>query len=87
MSGIGLIVSYLGYAVLYWALQSFQGNQQSSFISYILPFAPKDGGTDMLATLGDSTPGLKSTTPSKNPPANPPPGSNGNLPGGRLVNP
>lgn len=39
MAGVGLFVWLLGYAIFYWALQAIQGNAQSSFASYIFPFA------------------------------------------------
>lgn len=41
MTGLGMIVLYIGYAALYWAIESFQGNDQQSFISYLVPFAPQ----------------------------------------------
>ena len=59
MSGLGIIVMYVGYAVIYWALQAFQGNSQDSFISYILPFAPKNPGVTTIPAAGggsNSTP-------------------------------
>lgn len=41
MTGLGLILIQLGYAVVYWGLQAIQGNPQDNFVSYILPFASK----------------------------------------------
>lgn len=39
MTGIGLILVAIGYAIVYWGIQAIQGNQQDSFISYVFPFA------------------------------------------------
>lgn len=41
MTGLGLILLQIGYAVVYWGLQAIQGNSQDSFVSYVLPFASK----------------------------------------------
>ncbi len=63
--GLGLIVSYIGYAVLYWTIQAFQGNSQDSFTSYLLPFVPKNPG---VATLGSGSGGGGSnSTPAPTP--------------------
>jgi hypothetical protein len=36
--GLGMIVAFLGYAILYWGIQSLQGNTQDPFVKSILPF-------------------------------------------------
>lgn len=42
--GIGLILTYLGYAICYWALRAIQGESQDSFGSYLFPTAKTTGG-------------------------------------------
>ena len=39
MTAIGLFSMFLGYCLIYWALQAFEGNQQDSFVTYIFPGA------------------------------------------------
>lgn len=36
--GFGLMIAYLGYAILYWGVEAIQGKPQDSFASYLLPF-------------------------------------------------
>ena len=55
MTGIGLLLIYLGYAIIYWSLNSIQGNQQDSFAKYLFPFAPQSttpSGTGPGTTQG-----------------------------------
>lgn len=60
MTGLGMIVLYLGYAVIYWAIQSFQGNSQDSFISYLIPGAPTNsGGSSQSTSPAGTPPGVK----------------------------
>lgn len=90
MAGIGLLVSYLGYAVVYWALESIQGNAQPSFSNYLFPFTKKNTSKDNLAKViqfpgNGGPPGTqgptqtKSTTPTKHPPSGYAQGSGANL--------
>jgi hypothetical protein len=38
MTGVGLFMISLGYAIVYWGIQAIQGNPQGSFVSYLFPF-------------------------------------------------
>lgn len=50
MTGIGLFLIYLGYAVIYWSLRAIQGESQDSFITYLYPSANKSGGGSQNAS-------------------------------------
>lgn len=65
MTGIGIILIYLGYAIYYWALNAIQGKSQDSFAHYILPFAPKQSAGFSPNVSGNvaSTGGSPSATP------------------------
>lgn len=39
MTGIGLLLFFLGYATLTWGVKSFQGENQTPFVKTIFPFA------------------------------------------------
>lgn len=39
MAGVGLLIAFIGYAVLYYGVNAIQGNSQGSFVSYVFPFA------------------------------------------------
>lgn len=39
MTGVGLFMVALGYAIVYWGVQAIQGHTQGSFVSYLFPFA------------------------------------------------
>ena len=52
MMGLGIVVMYLGYAILYWAIEAIQGNSQDSLSSYIIPFAPKNPGVATIPIIG-----------------------------------
>lgn len=39
MTGIGLFLIALGYAIVYWGVHAIQGKSQGSFVSYLFPFA------------------------------------------------
>lgn len=41
MTGIGILLIFLGYATATWGVNSIQGNKQAPFVSQIFPFAPK----------------------------------------------
>lgn len=75
MSGIGLVVSYIGYCILYWALQSIQGKTQPSFAKYLFPFGQGPDSTGVgtgqvvpLQTASGSGSGSGTTTKTTNPP-------------------
>jgi hypothetical protein len=36
--GLGLIIMYIGYAIIYWGVNAIQGKRQDTFVTYILPF-------------------------------------------------
>lgn len=38
MTGVGLLLIVLGYAIVYWGVQAIQGKPQGSFVSYVFPF-------------------------------------------------
>ena len=37
MMGVGMIVMYLGYAIIYWGVNAIQSKSQPSFVSYLIP--------------------------------------------------
>lgn len=39
MTGIGIVVGFIGYAAVAWGVNSIQGNSQKPFIQQIFPFA------------------------------------------------
>ena len=86
--GLGMIVMYVGYAILFWTIQAFQGNSQDSFTSYLLPFAPKNPGVATLGSLGGGSNSTPAPTPadtkaaSKATPAPPTTKAPGSGPGG-----
>lgn len=39
MIGIGILTMFIGYAIIYWAINAFEGKSQNPFITYIFPWA------------------------------------------------
>ena len=39
MAGVGLFLFLFGYALLYWGIQSVEGNNPPSLLTYVVPFA------------------------------------------------
>jgi hypothetical protein len=39
MTGIGLFLGAISYAIIYWGVQAVQGNHQGTFMSYVFPFS------------------------------------------------
>jgi hypothetical protein len=35
--GLGLIIAYIGYAIVFWGVAALQGRKQPSFGYYLLP--------------------------------------------------
>ena len=38
MTGLGLMVAFIGYCIVYWGIQAIQLNDQPPFMSYIAPW-------------------------------------------------
>jgi hypothetical protein len=38
VSGVGVILAFIGYTVLYYGVNAIQGNSQGTFMSYVFPF-------------------------------------------------
>jgi hypothetical protein len=38
MAGVGLFVTFFGYALLYYGINAIQGNSQAKFVTYVFPF-------------------------------------------------
>lgn len=63
MAGIGIIVMYIGYAIVLWGVNSFQGNSQAPFISQIFPFdSPTTAPTSPTVKAPPGTEGPQGTT-------------------------
>lgn len=62
MTGIGLFLGYLGYAICFWAWEGINGNSQDPFIDYLLPWR---GSSTINKT---ATPASTRKATDKNPP-------------------
>lgn len=38
MAGLGLVVMFIGYTVIFWAVQAIQRKDQAPFTHYIFPW-------------------------------------------------
>ena len=39
MTGVGIVLFFVGYAVLYWGVNAIQSNTQTPFVESVFPFA------------------------------------------------
>lgn len=35
MAGVGLVIAFVGYAILYYGINAIQGHSQKTFVSYL----------------------------------------------------
>lgn len=39
MAGLGILIAFFGYAILYWGVEAIQGNNQPHFVTYVFPWS------------------------------------------------